>query len=72
MSEAVICPVCHGVGQVIPGDDDDDDDESTTVVSQPIECHGCQGFGWVEIGRPSESHTQPTPPFNPYMVLFGN
>lgn len=52
MAKAVLCPVCGGSGKflllLVPG--------STSSVRQEVECHGCNGKGWVEV---SDYHYPP-------------
>jgi len=44
--KAVLCPVCRGEGKVT-----DNSNYSTTSTTQIKKtCHGCRGFGWVEVG----------------------
>ena len=45
--KAVLCPVCNGTGVYQWPD--------IQGAFCPRECHGCEGFGWVEV---SEDVTQ--------------
>ena len=46
MAHAEICPVCAGIGKlrepVYPS--------STAATPTGKTCHGCWGYGWVEVG----------------------
>jgi len=51
--EAVLCPVCNGVGKVVSGFYNRTGDCSYWVSSggNPEVCRSCNGKGWVEIGN---------------------
>ncbi|KKK49569.1 hypothetical protein LCGC14_3133720 [marine sediment metagenome] len=43
--KAVKCPVCDGKGQIV-------NCFGEGGSYQEVDCHGCQGKGWVEVGAP--------------------
>lgn len=57
--KAVICPVCSGSGKYHPRD------------SMEIECHGCEGLGWVRVPEYyyTPYYSPPTWP-NPYEITW--
>ncbi len=55
-SQAVVCPICDGIGHV-------GDSEHIDHV-----CHGCGGKGWVELTGESERQYVPWPQYFPVPV----
>lgn len=58
MAQAVICPVCAGIGKVI------DPDSLDSSASRKTTCHGCHGRGWVEVGHTAVM----PPPWEPWYI----
>ena len=47
MSHSEICPVCNGSGKYIKPNDP----KITGNINIEVTCHGCQGAGWIEVGK---------------------
>ena len=57
--KAVKCPVCAGSGKRVS-------DGNPALV---VDCHGCGGKGWVEIGVGDYPFTVPYLPYSPWPSL---
>lgn len=64
MSQAVTCPVCYGTGIY------KSPSSEGTAVWVAKTCHGCDGRGWVEVGK---DNPWPDPvPSVPYWPWYPN
>ena len=51
MSQAVLCPVCNGSGNITPSVSN-----GSTAMPTSHTCHGCSGKGWIEIDDDSTQY----------------
>uniref|UniRef100_A0A6M3JMN4 Putative DNA primase/helicase n=1 Tax=viral metagenome TaxID=1070528 RepID=A0A6M3JMN4_9ZZZZ len=61
MKQAVICPVCGGTGKY---------KYDVGTESSQVQCHGCNGKGWVETGNEELAPMYPTWPYYPYQPYY--
>ena len=79
MAHAETCPVCKGSGELFMKSDGIyvSADQMPTTMKTKI-CHGCDGKGWVEVGRddppvvvPIQSWPPPGPTtYPPYTITW--
>ena len=72
MSKVVLCPVCNGSGKY--NRPNPNYSVSSTAIRMIEEtCHGCNGKGWVEIGREQATNENydPNKPFVDFNIRGG-